>query len=134
MSTMIFVNLSVKDLDRAKEFYTQLGFSINSQFTDENASSVVISDTIYVMLLTEEFMRRFTSKQLADAHTVTEAINALGVDSREAVDDLADRALAAGGTETRPAEDQGFMYSRAFADPDGHQWESVYMDPGYVEG
>ncbi|KON72095.1 hypothetical protein M768_16680 [Cellulosimicrobium cellulans F16] len=135
MSTQIFVNLPVKDLDASKAFYTALGYSVNEQFTDENASSIVISDTIYVMLLTEEFAKQFTNKSVADATATTEVINALSVDSRAEVDRLADAAFAAGATPVKdPQEEGGFMYSRSFADLDGHQWEVLFMDPTAFEG
>ncbi|MBD5787884.1 VOC family protein [Cellulosimicrobium terreum] len=135
MSTQIFVNLPVTDLDASKAFYTALGYSVNEQFTDENASSIVISDSIYVMLLTKEFATRFTNKAIADATATTEVINALSAESREAVDRVADAAFAAGATAVKdPQEEGGFMYSRSFADPDGHQWEVLYMDPSALEG
>jgi predicted lactoylglutathione lyase len=133
MATSIFVNLPVKDLDASKAFFEALGFTINQQFTDENASSVVISDTIYVMLLKEEFYQTFTSKTIADARTTSEVQNAIGFDSREAVDDIVDRAVAAGATEPKPAQDYGFMYSRGFEDLDGHHWDALWMDPAHVE-
>lgn len=133
-STQIFVNLPVVDLEKSKEFYTRLGFSINEQFTDENASCVVISDTIYVMLLTHDFFRRFTSKAIVDSQDATEVINAISAESRTGVDELADRALAAGGTQTNPPQDEGFMYSRSFSDLDGHLWEVMHMDPNAIEG
>ncbi len=132
--TQIFVNLPVADLEKSKAFYTQLGFTINAQFTDENASCVVISDTIYVMLLTHEFFRRFTPKDIVDARIATEAINAISAESRPGVDDLADRALAAGGSQTNPPQDEGFMYSRSFSDLDGHLWEVMSMDPSALAG
>lgn len=135
MSTQIFVNLPVKDVDASKAFYTALGYSVNEQFTDENASSIVISDTIYVMLLSEGFAKQFTNKAIADATTTTEVINALSADSREEVDRLADAAFAAGATAVKdPQEEGGFMYSRSFADLDGHQWEVLHMDPSAIEG
>ena len=118
MSTQIFVNLPVHDLEAAKTFYTALGYTVDEQFTDENASSIVLSDTIYVMLLTAEFAKQFTNKSIADATSTTEVINALGVESREAVDRIADAAFAAGATAVKdPQEEGGFMYSRSFADP-----------------
>ncbi|WP_265522103.1 VOC family protein [Oerskovia flava] len=134
MTTQIFVNLPVADLEKAKDFYTRLGYTVNEQFTDENASAIVISDAIHVMLLTRDFFSQFTGKDLADTATTVAVINALSVDSREAVDALVDLAVAAGGSETRTAQDEGWMYSRAFADPDGHQWESLYMDASAAEG
>jgi uncharacterized protein len=131
--TQIFVNLPVADLDKSKDFYTRLGFSINEQFTDENASCVVISDAIYVMLLTQEFFRRFTPKSIVDARSATETINAISASSRAGVDELADRALAAGGSQTNPPQDEGYMYSRSFSDLDGHLWEVMHMDPSAVD-
>lgn len=133
MATKIFVNLSTKDLDRAKEFHTRLGFGINPQFTDEKAACVVISEDIYAMILREEFFKTFIpGKEIADAAKATEVLVALSADSREKVDELADRALAAGATKLREPEDHGFMYARSFNDPDGHIWEIVWMDPGAV--
>ncbi|WP_216209873.1 VOC family protein [Amycolatopsis aidingensis] len=129
MSTKIFVNLPVRDLDKSKEFFTKLGYSINEQFTDENASCVVISEDIYVMLLVESFFAGFTSKEVADATKTTEVTLALSADSRQGVDELVDKALAAGGQVVREPMDQGPMYGRSFYDLDGHLWEVVYMDP-----
>ena len=130
----IFVNLPVTDLERSKEFFSALGFSINPQFTDENAASIVISENIYAMLLTPEFFATFTNKPVADAQTSTEAIVALSADSRDEVDQLVDRAIAAGAVVTRePDVEYPFMYSRSFSDPDGHQWEVLWMDPEHVE-
>ena len=128
MTTQIFVNLPVRDLDRSKAFFTALGYANNPQFTDENAACIVISDTIYVMLLVEPFFQGFTRKTICDARTHTEAILCLSAESRAGVDALADKALAAGGSETLEAKDYGFMYQRSFQDPDGHQWEVVHMD------
>jgi hypothetical protein len=133
MPTMIFVNLPVEDLERSKAFYTALGYGINPQFTDENAACVVISDTIFAMLLVKPFFSRFTSKPVADTATTVGAINALSADRREDVDALADRALAAGGAQTNDPQDMGFMYSRSFQDPDGNMWETLWMDPDHVE-
>ncbi|KAB8167843.1 glyoxalase [Streptomyces sp. 3MP-14] len=134
MSTMIFVNLPVKDLERSKEFFTKLGYSFNPQFSDENAACLVISETIYSMLLTEEFFKTFTKKQLADTGTHQEALIGLSADSREAVDELADRALAAGGTAAGDPVDMDGMYGRSFYDLDGHHWEVMWMDPAAVQG
>ncbi|EDY44303.1 VOC family protein [Streptomyces sp. SPB074] len=132
---MIFVNLVVNDLDRAKKFFTDLGFRLNEQFTDEQTASVVISDTIVTMLHTRERFAQFTpeGKSPADAGATTEVLLALSARSREEVDMLADRALASGGSPAREAEDHGFMYGRSFADPDGHVWEVVWMDPAQVQ-
>ena len=128
MTTQIFVNLPVRDLDRSKAFFTALGYANNPQFTDENAACIVISDTIYVMLLVEPFFQGFTRKTICNARTHTEAILCLSAESRAGVDALADKAIAAGGSETLEAKDYGFMYQRSFQDPDGHQWEVVHMD------
>ena len=129
MSTMIFVNLPVANLTRSMEFFTALGYTFNPQFTDENAACLVIEeDHIYAMLLTPEFFKRFTKKEIADSKRTTEAILALAVDSREAVDALVDKALAVGGSASNEPDDQGFMYGRSFQDPDGHLWEVLYMD------
>ena len=135
MSTQIFVNLPVQDLDAAKAFYTALGYTVNEQFTDENASSIVLSDTIYVMLLTAEFAQRFTPTAAAYATAPPDLIQALSLGSRAAVDRLGDAAFAAGATAVKdPQEEGGFMYSRSFADLDGHQWEVLHMDPTAFEG
>jgi predicted lactoylglutathione lyase len=133
MPTLIFVNLPVSDLERSKSFYSALGFEINPQFTDENAACVVISDTIFAMLLIKPFFSSFTSKEIADTSTTVAAINALSSDSREEVDALADKAIAAGGAQTNEPQDLGFMYSRSFQDPDGNMWETMWMDPAHVK-
>ncbi|MGW2260205.1 VOC family protein [Streptomyces sp. NPDC001780] len=134
MSTKIFVNLPVKDLEVSKNFFTKIGYSINPQFSDDHAASVVISDTIYVMLLTEPRFKDFTKKDIADASRTTEAILCLSAESREKVDELADAALASGGSAAGDPQDHGFMYGRSFQDPDHHIWEVVWMDPAAVEG
>jgi predicted lactoylglutathione lyase len=114
------------------DFFTNLGYSFNKQFTDENAACLVISDDIYAMLLVEPFFKTFTKKDISDATKTTEAIIALGLDSRAQVDDLADKALAAGGSASNDTNDQGFMYTRSFSDLDGHLWELFYMDPASI--
>lgn len=131
---MIFVNLPVKDLDKAKAFYTSLGFSINEQFTDENASCVVISESIYVMLLTEPFFSTFGPLPIADATKTKEVLLALSVETREEADQFVDKALAAGGKTWMPANDMGFMYGTSFQDLDGHVWELSWMDPAALAG
>lgn len=129
MSTMIFVNLPVESLQRSREFYEALGYSINPMFSDENGACVVLSDTIYVMLLTREFFGSFIpSHAVADPSQAIGAQYALSMESREDADALVERAVAAGGTSFE-RRDLGFMYSRAFADPDGHYWEPFWMDP-----
>lgn len=128
MEQMIFVNLPVKDLTTAREFYAKLGYSHNPEFSNEEAACVVISDTIYVMLLVEPFYRTFTHKEVADTTTTSEAILCLSAESREGVDRLVDTALEAGGKPIGSTQDEGPMYGRAFQDPDGHHWEVMYMD------
>ncbi|MQA26438.1 MAG: glyoxalase [Micromonosporaceae bacterium] len=129
----MFVNLPVKDLDRAIEFWTKIGYSFNKQFTDENATCMVISDDIYAMLLVEPFFKTFHDAQITDPTKQKEVILALAVESRERVDELADEALAAGGQTVKDPDDQGFMYQRNFSDLDGHMWEIFWMDPSAVE-
>ncbi len=124
----LFVNLPVKDLDRARQFYTSLGFDINSQFTDDKAACVVLGDNISAMLLTEPFFKTFTDKRLADSKRDTEVLLAIDVGSREAVDELVNRAVEAGGTALQEPRDHGWMYQHGFTDLDGHQWEVMYAD------
>ncbi|WP_406495743.1 VOC family protein [Streptomyces sp. NBC_01604] len=131
---MIFVNLAVNDLDASKKFFTELGYSINAQFSDDNAASVVISDTIVAMLLTKPFYSTFTKKEIVDAAKSSEVLIALSAESREKVDELVDKALAAGGSPAGEPQDHGFMYGRSFDDLDGHTWEVMWMDPTAVEG
>lgn len=133
MATMIFVNLPVKDLQRSMDFFTQLGYSINQQFTNEKAACLVISDTIYAMLLTEPFFQGFIpGKEVADTAKAKEVLVCLSADSKDAINSLVDKAIAAGGNEFREAQDHGFMFSRCFEDLDGHVWELVWMDPAAV--
>ena len=122
MPQMIFVNLPVKDLDRSVEFFTRLGFRFNPQFTDENATCMIVSDTIYVMLLREEYFRTFTPKEVCDSTRHTEVLVALSSESREAVDEMVRKAVAAGGSTYADPQDHGFMYQHGFQDPDGHIW------------
>jgi uncharacterized protein len=129
MSAQIFVNLPVRALRQSMDFFSALGFKFDPQFTDENAACLIIDeDHIYAMLLTHEFFRKFTSKDIADSVVTTETILALGVESREAVDAMVDKALASGGSASNPPDDESFMYSRSFQDPDGHLWEVLYLD------
>ncbi|AZM89076.1 MULTISPECIES: VOC family protein [Streptomyces] len=134
MSQMIFVNLPVKDLDAAKAFWEKLGYSFNPRFTDHTAACMVVSDSIFAMLLTEEKFKEFATKPVADASKTTEVMVALSADSREKVDEVVDAAVAAGAVEPRPVMDLGFMYGRAFEDLDHHVWEFVWMDPAAVQG
>lgn len=132
MPQLIFVNLPVKNLETTKAFFGKLGYSCNPQFTDENTACLVISDTIFAMLLTEPRFKEFTRKEIADSATSTEVILALSAESRERVDELADIALASGGSPANDPMDFGHMYSRSFQDPDGHIWEVMWMDPAAV--
>ncbi len=134
MPSKIFVNLPVKDLARSRAFFAALGYGFNEQFTDENAACLVIGDDIYAMLLTEPFFAGFTTREICDTTRATEAILALSMDDRAAVDTMAAAALAAGGTAAGEPMDHGFMYQRSFYDPDGHHWEVFHMDPAHVQG
>jgi predicted lactoylglutathione lyase len=129
MSTQIFVNLPVKNLNRSVEFFTKLGYTFNPQFTDEKATCMVVSDTIFVMLLVEEFFQTFTKKPIADSTKSTEVIIALSANSRQEVDELVNKALAAGGTTPNEKMDQEFMYGWGYQDLEGHLWEVMYMEP-----
>ncbi len=128
MTRMIFVNLPVADVAEATAFYEAIGFEKNPQFSNEQASCMVWSDAIHVMVLDKAFYATFTAKEIADTHTVSAALIALSRDSRAEVDAIADAAIAAGGRQTRDTQDMGFMYSRAFEDLDGHTFEPMYMD------
>jgi len=128
MATKIFVNLPVKNLNRSKDFFTSIGFTINPQFTDDTAACVVISEDIYAMILTHAKFKEFTKKQIADATKTTEVLTCLTTDSKDKVNEMVDKAIAAGGTEARDPMDYGFMFARSFNDPDGHIWEVMWMD------
>jgi predicted lactoylglutathione lyase len=128
MDRMIFINLPVQDLTEAKEFYTGLGFTINEQFSDEQAACIVVSETIYVMLLVNERFAGFINGAISDAHTSSEVLLCLSAESRAEVDQLVAAALAHGGKPWRPVLEQGPMYGHSFADPDGHVWEVMHMD------
>ncbi len=129
MNTQIYVNLPVKDLDRAVKFYSALGFGFNPQFTNAQAACMIVSEGhIYVMLLVEEFFKGFTPKAIADAQNTTEVLLCISRPSRAEVDDLARKAMAAGGSMPNKPQDHGFMYQSGFQDLDGHIWELMYMD------
>lgn len=134
MARMLFPNLAVRDLDRAVEFFTGLGFTFDERFTDDTATAMVVNEHAVVMLLTESKFAEFTTRELADPNKQTEAILALSADSREDVDAFADKALELGGTPAKEPMDMGFMYGRSFHDPDGHLWELIWMDPAALEG
>ncbi|GIP00942.1 glyoxalase [Paenibacillus lautus] len=132
-SDNIFVNLPVKDLEKTKEFFSKIGFEFNAQFTDKNAACLVIGDNIFAMLLTEDYFKTFTKKDLSNAANTTEVILALSAESREQVDEIVNAALSAGGSPSNDPVDHGFMYGWSFQDPDGHLWEVMYMDQSQVE-
>jgi len=128
MSTQIFVNLPVKDLNKSVEFFTKLNFKFNPQFTDENATCMIVGEDSFVMLLVEKFFKTFTPKEISDAHKSTEVLVSLSVDSRGKVDEMVNTAIQAGGKTSSEPQDQGWMYVRGFQDLDGHLWEIIYMD------
>jgi uncharacterized protein len=132
MATKIFVNLPVKNLDRSITFFTQLGYTFNPQFTDETATCMIVSDDIFVMLLTEAKFKTFTPKEICDATKSTEVLVCLTAESREQVDDMVRKAVAAGGSTYNEPQDHGFMYGHGFQDPDGHIWEVFFMEPNAV--
>ena len=128
MSRQLFVNLPVKDLNKSVTFFTGLGFTFNQDFTDENATCMVVNEQAFVMLLVEPFFKGFTKKSISDATQATEVLISFSANSREEVDEIVKKALAAGGTQYAEAVDHGFMYQHSFADLDGHQWEIAWMD------
>ncbi|MES2704455.1 MAG: VOC family protein [Bacteroidota bacterium] len=128
MATQIFVNLPIKDLGKTTAFFGHLGFTFDQKFTNDKATCMIIGENIYAMLLVEEFFKTFTSKEICDAHTTTEAIICFSADSREKVDEMAAKAIEAGGTNPGGAQDHGWMYIRSFQDLDGHLWEVMHTD------
>ena len=132
MATQIFVNLPVKDLKKSKVFFEKLGYSFNPQFTNDDGGCLVISDTIYVMLLTEPFFKTFTKKAIVDATKSTEVIIAISVETKDLVNEIVDKALKAGATKSNDPQDYGWMYSWSFQDLDGHLWEVLYADPAGI--
>jgi predicted lactoylglutathione lyase len=130
MATQIFVNLPIKNLKQSMEFFTALGFKFNMQFTDDTATCMVVSDTIFVMLLTEDKFKTFTPKAICDATKSSEVLICLSMDSRDKVNEMVRNAVAAGGSTYSDPQDHGFMYGHGFQDLDGHIWELIYMEPG----
>ncbi|MFP3919816.1 VOC family protein [Lysinibacillus telephonicus] len=128
--SMTFINLPVKDLKKSMSFFEQIGFSFNMQFTDDNAACMVINDHTFSMLLTEAHFKNFTSKEIVDATRQTESLISLAVESREQVDAIVEKAIAAGGSLASDPRDYGFMYQVGFQDLDGHIWEVFYMEQG----
>jgi hypothetical protein len=132
MATKIFVNLPVKNLNRSMEFFTKLGFNFNPQFTDETATCMIVSDDIFIMLLTYDKFQTFTPKEICDATKSTEVLVCLSSQTRGEVDEMVRLAVAAGGTTYNEPQDHGFMYAHGFADLDGHIWEIIYMEPSAI--
>ncbi len=128
MATRIFVNLPVKDLNRSIGFFSRLGFNFNPQFTNDQAACMIIGENIFAMLLVEEHFRDFTRKEISDARKTTEVLIAIDAESRQKVDEMVRQAVAAGGSVYAEPQDHGWMYGHSFADPDGHQWEVLFMD------
>ena len=127
-SQKLFVNLPVRDLQRAIGFFTKLGFQFNPQFTDDTAACMIVNEDAYFMLLTEKRFADFARRPIADAQKQTGALYAVSAASRAAVDQFADTALKLGGKTAYAAQDHGFMYARSFYDLDGHHWEVMWMD------
>jgi uncharacterized protein len=130
----IFVNLPVKDLARSIEFFTALGFGFDPRFTDETATCMIVGENIFVMLLTEAKFKGFTPKEICDASKSTEVLVCMSAESREEVDELVRKAVAAGGRTYNEPQDYGFMYGHGFEDPDGHIWELMHMAEGAQKG
>ncbi|MCP3728564.1 lactoylglutathione lyase [Paraburkholderia sp. CNPSo 3272] len=129
MSTQIFINLPVRDLSKATAFYTAIGASKNPQFSDDTSSCMVLSDTIFVMLMTHEKWAHFTRKPIVDSRHESEVMLALSAEDRESVDNMTDTAGAYGGkADVNAKQDLSFMYGRSFEDPDGHIWEVMFVD------
>ena len=126
----IFVNLPVKDLNKTKELFTSIGFEFNPQFSNEQGACLILGENLYAMLLVESYFKDFTKKQIPDTSKNAEAITCLMVDSREKVDEIVNKALAAGAKPFNDPVDHGFMYGWSFQDLDGHLWEVGYMESG----
>lgn len=134
MSRMIFVNFPVSDLPKAMKFYEAIGFTNNPQFTDDSAAAMVLTDVIHVMLLTHDRWRGFTTRPLPAAGS-SEVMVCISNDGRDEINQMLDTVAANGGTaDINPVQDHGFMFSRSFADPDGHVWEAMWMDPAIASG
>lgn len=134
MARQIFVNLPVGDLEKAKAFHLALGHTLNPKFTNDEAACIVVSDSIYFMLLKREFFQGFTDRALCDTRTHVEVLVALDRDDRAQVDATVEKAIAAGGREAGPTRDYGFMYQRSFVDPDGHTFEVFHMNEAEFPG
>jgi predicted lactoylglutathione lyase len=133
MATQIYVNLPIKDLQKSVAFFTQIGFTFNPQFTNENATCMIVGENIFVMLLVEDFFKTFTPNPICDARKATEVLICLSRESRAQVDAMVSAAVAAGGRTHNEAKDHGFMYIHGFQDLDGHLWELTHMVPGETQ-
>jgi uncharacterized protein len=133
MTRQIFVNLPVKDLNKSIEFFTKLGFTFNQQFTDENATCMIVGENIFAMLLVEEYFKTFTPKEICDTSKSAEVLVALSFESRAEVDEIVGKAITAGGSTYKEPQDHGFMYQHGFQDLDGHIWEIFFMEPSAIE-
>ena len=130
----LFVNIPINDLQRSIDFFEALGFTFNAQFTDATATAMLVGEDAYFMLLTKEKFASFTKRAIGDVSQQTTALYALGVESRAAVDEMVNKAVANGGSHALDPQDDGFMYGWSFYDPDGHHWEVFWMDPNFVSG
>ena len=130
----LFVNIPVADVQRSIDFFEELGFTFNAQFTDASGTAMLVGEDAYFMLLTREKFHDFSKRPTADATRTTNALYAFSVDSRAEVDEIVDKALAAGGARALDTQDHGFMYQSSFFDLDGHHWEVFWMDPAAVNG
>ena len=128
MATKIFINLPVEDLDKSVSFFSNLGYTFNPQFTDEKAACMIISDSIFAMLMIKDYFKTYTKKQVSDAKIFTEVLIALDANSKEEVQQIVAKASALGASLYSEPQDHGWMYQHSFADLDGHQWEFMYMD------
>lgn len=132
MTRQIFVNLPVKDLNKSVEFFTKLGYEFNPQFTDKNATCMIVDENIFVMLLVEKYFKTFMPKEICDTSKSAEVLVALSFESRAEVDEIVAKAIAAGGSTYKEPNDMGFMYQHGFQDLDGHIWEIFFMEPSAV--
>ena len=132
MAREIYLNLPVRDLERSRRFFSNLGFGFEPRFSDDNAACMIVNDEAFVMLLTQRFFKTFTKRELCDTGQYTEGLLALSCEDRAAVDEMVKTAIAAGGQHAMDPQDHGFMYGWSFYDPDGHHWEVFWMDPSHA--
>jgi uncharacterized protein len=133
MSKKVFINLPVKDLQKSMTFFDGLGYEFNAQFTDDNAACMVVSEHIFVMLLTENFFSQFTKKEICNAKTHTEVLISLEAESKQKVDEIVAKAKSLGASIYSEPNDHGWIYQHSFADLDGHQWEFAFMDLSHFQ-